>query len=296
MSEAWAFVGFGELGSALAAGLRGAGARNLTAYVRPREDADAARALEERLAASHVARGASLADTVREADVVLVVVPGEAALAIAEECAGALAPGALYVDLTAASPADKVAAAGAVAAVQARYVDVAVLGTVALSGATVPMLASGPGAGSWAEHGKALGLDVREVDAPAGHASRVKLLRSVYLKGRDALVLEMLVAARRHGIDDAVIKSIAGPGEEVSFDALADRILRALAVHAGRRADELGRSSDLLLEAGMDPIVTSASAERLRWLAGTGLRDAFGGERPDRGSDVLDALDRRSAG
>ena len=39
-----------------------------------------------------------------------------------------------------------------------------------------------------------LGLSVSTTDGPPGTAARVKLLRSVYLKGRDALIAEMGIA------------------------------------------------------------------------------------------------------
>jgi hypothetical protein len=109
------------------------------------------------------------------------------------------------------------------------------------------------------------------------------------MKGRDALVLEMMLAARRLGVEDAVVRSIAGPGEQAPFADLAERVLRALAVHAGRRADELESSAELLRELGVEPTVTEAGAERLRRLAELGLRERFGGERPPSGSDTLDA-------
>jgi len=52
------------------------------------------------------------------------------------------------------------------------------------------------------------------------------------MKGRDALILEMMLAARRYGLEDRVAESIKGPGETVPFTALAERVLCALAVHA----------------------------------------------------------------
>jgi 3-hydroxyisobutyrate dehydrogenase-like beta-hydroxyacid dehydrogenase len=132
------------------------------------------------------------------------------------------------------------------------------------------------------------------LDGPAGTAARLKLVRSVFMKGRDALVLEMMLAARRLGVEDEVARSIAGPGEQVPFTELSERVLRALAVHAGRRAEELDSSAALLRELGVDPLVTEAGAERLRRLAATGLRERLGGERPPDGRATLDAAEEAS--
>ena len=63
------------------------------------------------------------------------------------------------------------------------------LGTVATSGFEVPILVSGPGAHGWRTLVDPEGLVVEAIDAPAGHATLLKLLRSVYMKGREALIL-----------------------------------------------------------------------------------------------------------
>jgi 3-hydroxyisobutyrate dehydrogenase-like beta-hydroxyacid dehydrogenase len=173
------------------------------------------------------------------------------------------------------------------------YADGAVLGTVAASGHEVPIAAAGSGAERLRSLTAPAGMAVEAIGPEAGMAARLKLIRSVYMKGRDALVLEMMLAARRMGVEDAVARSIAGPGERVPFTELSDRVLRALAVHAGRRAEELDSSAALLRELGIDPLVSDAAAERLRRLAALGLRERFGGERPADGGTTLDAADEQ---
>jgi hypothetical protein len=98
----------------------------------------------------------------------------------------------------------------------------------------------------------------------------------------------MMLAARKLGVEDEVARSIAGPGEQVPFTELSERVLRALAVHAGRRSDELESAAALLRELGVDPVLTEAGADRLRRIAG--LREHFGGERPADGRATLDAI------
>ena len=289
-----AVVGLGELGSTLAAGLGRSGAA-VRVFTRPRAGAEGRRAIEVRLAETGAVGCESLEGAARGAAAVLAAVPASASTDVALAGAPHLERGALYADLSAAAPADKRDAAAHVAASGALYVDAAVLGTVAMSGLGVPILASGPGAERFRELMAPLGMRVTAIDAPPGHASLVKLLRSVFMKGRDALVLEMVLAAQRYGLEDVVIDSIEGPGERVPFRALAERVLSALAVHAGRRADELAASSEVLADAGVAPVVTDASAERLRRLADSGIREAFGGERPGDAREVLRALERLSA-
>jgi 3-hydroxyisobutyrate dehydrogenase-like beta-hydroxyacid dehydrogenase len=287
----FAFIGFGEFAAQLAAGLRGAGAGNVSAYARPRPDGTAAEALDGRMRALGVRACESLEQAVREADVVIAAVPARAAVDVAQQAAGALGAGALYIDPAPLQPWEKEAAAGLIASAGADYVDVAVLGTVATTGYRVPMLAAGAGARRWSDLGLQLGMNVSVVDGPPGTASLVKLLRSVFMKGRDALLVEMLLAARRYGLDRVVMESIGGRGEDVPFPVLADRVLGSLALYADRRADELAASAEVEARVGVDPLMARAGEERLRRLGRLGLRDRFHGERPKGAEEVLVVLE-----
>jgi 3-hydroxyisobutyrate dehydrogenase-like beta-hydroxyacid dehydrogenase len=276
------FVGFGELAAAWVDGLRGHDGLDVRVYVRTRRDAPPGIHLHHDLAAALAGSG-----------VVLACVPASAALAVAEACLEAIEPGALYVDLAPADPSEKRLLARRMAERDVEYVDAALLGTVVVSGLELPMLAAGPGAERWAQIGSGLGMRITLIPGDAGSATEIKLIRSVYMKGRDALVLEMLVAARRQGVEREVIASIGGAGERVPFEALADRVMGALSVHAGRRADELAASARQLQAAGVEPLVTEAAAQRLRWLAGLGVHEHVTG-RHDDAAGVLDAIDERT--
>jgi 3-hydroxyisobutyrate dehydrogenase-like beta-hydroxyacid dehydrogenase len=287
----FAFVGFGELGSSLAEGLGHSGAHLVRVYTRERSQPAAVAALEDRLRRTGAHRSESLQEALADANAVLSVVPAGASREMAERCAPSLDAGSYYVDLTAAPVTDKQAGAALVAQAGGLYVDGAVLGTVATSGFQVPIVLSGPGAQGWRAMAESGGLVVEALDAPVGHATLLKLLRSVYMKGREALILEMMLAARRYGLAERVAESIQGPGEQVPFTALAERVLCALAVHAERRADELLASSEVVRASGIDPVITRAGSEVLRGLAGLELREAFDRERPSSGKEVLAAIE-----
>jgi 3-hydroxyisobutyrate dehydrogenase-like beta-hydroxyacid dehydrogenase len=288
-------IGFGELGSVLAVGLVAAGVADVRVYVRRRAEADDhARALGTRILSAGAHPHNDLEPALRGVRVAISAVPAAAAGDVAERAAPLLDDGALFVDLSADLPERKAAAAEIVERQGGRYVDVAVMGTAVMSGYGVPMLASGSGAAAWGAIAGSLGMQVDEVEGRAGRASTVKLLRSVYMKGRDALMAEMLVAARRYGLDAELLPTIAGPGEEVSFPELAERVLCSLALHADRRADELDAAAELLRGAGLDPLVTAAAAERLRWISDLGLGEDFAGQRPQALEAVLEAIDART--
>jgi 3-hydroxyisobutyrate dehydrogenase-like beta-hydroxyacid dehydrogenase len=289
-----ALVGVGELACSIAEGLARAGLQEIRGYSRPRADAAAARSLELRAAGAGIVLYPSLEEALSGVGVVMATVPYSAAPEVARTSAPLLEAGCLYIDVAPLAPAEKQEVAALVAANGGSFVDAAVLGTVAADGWQVPIVAAGPGAAAWRELVAPGGMNVRVIDGPPGRAALVKLLRSVYMKGRDALVVETLVAARRWGLETEVIDSIRGPGERVCFRELAERVMRAVSVHAGRRADELEASAGVLREVGLEPTMASAGSERLRWVGQLGLREYFGLEKPEDLEQVFAAIEALS--
>lgn len=275
-----AIIGFGEVGSTFARGLAAGGAE-VEVYSRPREG------LSERVRAVGARPAASAAAAAGGADLVLLALPARCEPPFAE-LAPALGPDAITVDFCSAAPELKAGRAGQIRG----YVDAAILGTVTVAGLSVPIAASGERAPRFARFGSEHGMRVDVIEGPAGQAARLKLLRSVYMKGRDALVVEMLLTARRLGLDQAVLASIGGPAEQVPFPDLAERLITGVAVHAERRADELTAAAELLERSGVEPLMTRAGARLLSEIADTGLREAFGGHRPGDAGEVLAELER----
>ncbi len=284
-----AFVGFGELASSLAEGLAPSGRHRLRAYIRgwPK----ASDTYERRLAASGTSPCGSLAEAVADAEVVLAAVPAMSSLELARQAAAHLKPGALYAELATASGTDKLAAADALQPRGVVYADAAVLGTVASDGFRVPILASGPGAAALRSLLEPNGFRITDMPGPVGQAALVKLLRSAYLKGRDALIVETLLAARRHGLAEIVAETLERPGDRLSFDDISTRVVCSVAVHAGRRAHELEQVGEALREVGIDPALAQAASRTLQRIAGLGLSDVLGDDRPTDRDAVLAAID-----
>lgn len=282
-----ALIGWGELGAALAPAL--ARLHPVVAWSRPRPG------LGERITVAGATPATSLQEAVEDADVVLCALPPAVAPAVALDVLGRVRSGALLADLASSTPEQKQDAARVAARGGVSYADAAVLGTVAASGASVPIVAAGDGAERLAALLRPARMRIDVIGGEAGRAARLKLVRSVFMKGRDALVLETMLAARRHGLESEVARSISGPGEDVPFPALVERVLTGLAVHAERRADELDACAALLRESGIEPIVTDAGTRRLRDPAVLGLRERLRGERPASGSTTLDAIERAAA-
>lgn len=203
-----------------------------------------------------VRRAASVADAVAGAELVIGLTGAASAVAAAEEAAPALAAHACYADFTSAAPETKREIARAVSVAVA---DVAVLAPVPRQGAATPLLVSGPGAGRVAEVFLALGAEVELLEAPVGAAAERKLLRSVFMKGLAATVLEAVTAGEAAGCEQWVRDQIA---RELG-QGLVDRLITGTTAHAARRRHEMTAARDHLAALGTPTAISDAT---LAWL------------------------------
>jgi len=247
-----AVLGLGEAGSALATDLVAAGA--LVRGFDPAVDAPVG-----------VVGCRDDFDAVSGSELVLSVNSAADALDAMRTGIGALGPGAIWADLNTSSPGLKRELEVLSAQHGAVFADVAIMAPVPGWGLAVPMLASGPGARSFAEMLVALGANVEVLDAPSGSAATRKLLRSVFYKGLAAVVLEALWAAEAVGEQHWMREHLA---EELAAAdrALILRLEEGSYRHAHRRAEEMAAASEMLVELGVTPRVSAASLEMLREL------------------------------
>jgi 3-hydroxyisobutyrate dehydrogenase-like beta-hydroxyacid dehydrogenase len=243
-------LGLGEAGARLAAELLSAGVE-----VRGYDPLTSA--------PEGVAQAADPAAAVSGSTAVLALTTGATALAGAESALPGLRPGAVYADLNTTSPALKREVAALVAGAGARFADVALLGPVPAQGLRTPTLASGAGAQAFAELFRPLGMPVEVVSDRPGDAALRKLLRSVFMKGLAASVLESLRAAAAAGETTWLEQEIAG----VIGEPLLERLVEGSRLHAARRVDEMEAARELLLELGVEPRMAAASASVLAELA-----------------------------
>ena len=244
-----AVLGLGEAGGRLAADLASAGVE-----VRGYDPAPTSTPLG-------VERSSDSSSAVSGASIVLALTTAATALAAAEATLPILGNGAIYADLNTASPALKRDLADLVTrSGTARFADVALLGPISDRGLHAPVLASGAGARTFAEVFVPLGMPVLVISEEPGDAAAMKLVRSVFMKGLAAAVVESMQAAeamaRREWLAEEIEKMIDRP--------YLERALEGSRMHAARRIDEMEAARDLLLELGVEPHVANASAAQLR--------------------------------
>lgn len=280
MSARVCLIGFGEVGQTLAHALRRRAA-SLDAWDLQFDDARS----KPSLAAAELGVGMGAGpEAAARADVVISAVTA----AQIEAAAGAVAPhlvrGAWYFDLNSTSPAAKAAAGAVVSAAGGRFVEAAIMSPISPRGAASPMLIGGEHARGFQAIAARLGFTATQVvSGKLGSASAAKMCRSVIVKGLEALVLESLLAARRHGVEEKVLESLRDLHIEDWGDSARYMASRAL-LHGRRRAEEMREVSHTVRDAGLTPHMSEACANWQEWAGAHSLVDA-----PDL-PHLLDAL------
>ena len=285
-----AFIGFGEAGQAIASGLRESGIGEIAAWdiLFPSAEGAKLRAAGEKMGVklAHSAAGA-----VAQADVVVSAVTAASSYEAAESVAPHLSGNPYYLDINSVSPGKKQVTAKLLDG-RARYVDVAVIAPIHPKRHKTPLLISGPHAQSAAPLLQELDMQLRVVDGGVGAAAAIKMIRSVMIKGIEALTLECFLAAHRAGIVDAVADSMKNNYPGIDFKQVADYNLERMADHGERRAAEMEESCATLRELGLDPLMTEATVQRQREMGQFGKIDEVRATLDADRHTMLKAIDK----
>lgn len=290
-----AFVGFGEAAQAFVTGWRQTrppdlSSERITAYDIKTDGAEGIRAEEQADYQNAGIRGCdTAAEAVADADVVFSMVTADQALRAACATAESLPPGTLFFDCNSCAPQTKADAAKAVEAAGGRYVDVAVMAPVHPRLHATPVLVSGPHAAAAVAIMERLRMCAGEVPGDVGQASAVKLVRSIMIKGLEALTVECLLAGRRLGVDERVLQSLDASFPDFGWPQRAAYMLERVATHGPRRAAEMREAAAMVDKAGLPCRMTSAAVEWQQQIGDLDL-DTDGGDHAAQADAILDAM------
>ncbi|VCU69608.1 NAD binding domain of 6-phosphogluconate dehydrogenase [Pigmentiphaga humi] len=277
MNVTLGIIGLGEVGGIFGRGLLGKeGVEAVYAWDTKFAGADGAAARETAKAAGIEAVD-SMAALCAKATLLISAVTASNTLAVAEEAARHVRAGTLFLDLNSASPGTKKTAAAALEAAGARYVEAGVMTSVPPYGIRVPMLLGGKQAQSLAATLNGWGMDAKPVSEELGIASAIKMSRSVMIKGLEALVIESYATARFYGVEDHVLPTLQETFPQIDWTKQGAYFFSRVVQHGKRRAEEMRESARTVQEAGFDPFMTSATAEKQDWVARLAREGVFEG-------------------
>ena len=242
-----AFIGFGEAGRAFADTLRAEGNHALSAF--DRKDAPE---MAEAMAARGVRQGAGPRAAVEGADWIISAVTADQSLEAAEAAAPHLAPGQVFFDINSVSPDRKRATAAVVEGGGARYVDMAVMAPVHPRGHATPVLIAGGAAEELAPALAEAGFALDVVGPGPGEATAVKMVRSLFVKGLEAITVEALLAASASGCFERVLQSLTKSYPGLGWPDNAHYNFERTLKHGARRSAEMRESAATLDALGLN--------------------------------------------
>jgi len=265
------FIGFGEAGQAIASGLRESGIEQIAAWdiLFPESAGERLKAAGEKIG---VRCTNSAADAAADTDIIISAVTAASSLEAARSVEPHLRGRPYYLDINSVSPGRKQETARLLGD-RARYIDVAVVAAIHPARHRTPLLIAGPHASEAAPLLGELEMKLSVVGDGIGQAAAIKMIRSVMIKGVEALTLECFLAAARAGVLDEVTASLNNNYPGLDWPKMSEYNLERMASHGERRAAEMEESAATLRELGLDPLMVEATVKRQREMGAIGKED-----------------------
>jgi 3-hydroxyisobutyrate dehydrogenase-like beta-hydroxyacid dehydrogenase len=287
------FIGFGEAAQAFVGGWRDDGIdKEVVAYDLLFDDEQTSAAKLEECRALDVTPLTSATAVRNACDYIISAVTADQIVAAAESV-GELGERQRYLDINSAAPEKKKTAA---AIVGDGYLDLAVLSPVYPKRHASPILVCGPYAATEQDFLAAIFPDSEVVSERVGEASLVKMIRSVFVKGIEAVAAECALAAYKTGLADRVFPSLDIVLRHNEAKTLTDYTMERVAVHGTRRATEMEEVCATLAGMGLPSHMSQASAQIQRLIGEMKLAETSGGVPEDARAISNTILERLSQG
>ncbi|NOZ64972.1 MAG: NAD(P)-dependent oxidoreductase [Alphaproteobacteria bacterium] len=258
-----AFIGFGEAAMTFVKGWQKTDCPNIKVYD-VKTDNPSATVRQEKIADYDnltVMGCESLNIAVTEADVIFSLVTADQALIAAENTTNHIIKDTLYLDCNSCAPDTKRQAEKLISSKGGRYVDVAVMAPVQVNLNKIPLLLSGPHAGAALVVLESLNMSASIIAGDIGTASSVKMMRSIMIKGMEALMMECVLSACKAGVDDIVLESLEGSFPGFEWRERTAYMLERVMTHGVRRAAEMQEVALTIEQLGLDGKMTKATAD-----------------------------------
>jgi 3-hydroxyisobutyrate dehydrogenase-like beta-hydroxyacid dehydrogenase len=244
-----AFIGFGEAARAFTASLKPLGIDRFTAYD-TKQGTPAAGPVETAAAELGVALAEGPSGAIDSADWIISAVTAASSLEAAQSVESELKAGQVYIDINSVSAKRKQDTAALVRGKGAAYVDMAVMAPVHPRGHKTPVLVAGDSGGVVGETLSRLDFDFRVIGDEVGGATSIKMIRSLFVKGLEAITVQAISAARQAGCYDEVYESLSGSYKVLGWPEYAEYQFERMMRHGVRRAAEMRESANSMRELG----------------------------------------------
>lgn len=245
------FLGFGEAARAFQESLKAADPGvSFSAWDVLLADSATAPAMREEIAGRGVAEVA--VDGLGEVDWVFSAVTADQSYVALDSVVPHLRAGQIVVDINSVSPDRKRQSAELVEAAGAMYLDMAVMGPVHPRGHATPVIVAGRCLAVACPVLRRLGFDFHEAGNEPGQATAIKMVRSLFVKGLEAITVETLLAAQASGCLEEILASLSKTYPGLVWPEFASYQFERTLRHGKRRAAEMRESAATVSALGLN--------------------------------------------
>jgi 3-hydroxyisobutyrate dehydrogenase-like beta-hydroxyacid dehydrogenase len=262
------FIGFGEVGRTFSKEMRGKGAEVYSYDIVDKKPEEGISFLPFK-------------ELIQTCEIIMSTVATHVAIEVAEKAMAYLNSEKTYADMNSTSPSVKKKIAQVVEKSHSNFIEGAILSAVGETGSKASILVSGKTAEEFSHLMNRLGLvNLKYFSPNIGEASLVKMIRSVFSKGLECLLLEMMIAGKRAGVEDYLWKDIVDFMTKNSFEKIAQNWIRTHPLACERRYHEMVQVLETLEELDIEPIMTRGTRDFFQRSRAMGLEKIFG-TKPD---------------
>ncbi len=284
------FIGFGEVGYIFSKAMQKTGAE-IIVYDILLDNAEKAENMIKRIEETGNKFG-SLAEVIQTCDFVLSTVLTNVAGDVASVCAPYLKSGQFFIDLNSTSPSIKIEISKIIGSSGAEFVEGAILGAVGATGSQTKILTAGNKAEEAAQLLNNYGLNVSYYSSEIGKASMFKMLRSIFSKGLENIILELLIAGKRAGIEKDLWADIIDFMSQKPFENIAANWMQSHAVAHERRFYEMLQVRDTMLKIGIEPIMTAGTLSFFERSCSLDFNERFP-QKPNSFMEVVEFMEKK---
>jgi 3-hydroxyisobutyrate dehydrogenase-like beta-hydroxyacid dehydrogenase len=225
---------------------------------------------DEAMSEAIESRGGMVANAIAalaDADWIFSAVTADQSLLAVEPLLRHLRQGQVLIDINSVSPDRKRQTAAAVEAAGATYLDMAVMAPVHPRKHRTPVLIAGHTVEGILPELEALGFSVSIAGPAPGAATAIKMVRSLFVKGLEAITVETLLAAQAAGCLEEILASLSGSVPGLDWPGFAEYQFERTTIHGKRRAAEMQESAATLDALGLNGDLAREIAE-VQWCMG----------------------------
>ncbi len=255
-----AFIGLGEAASSIISGWGNLRNNQIKAYDIKLHSVETKVEIIARAKKLNIRLKLSLHELVKDSDLIFSTVTADQALTVARKSCQFIKDGAYFFDLNSCAPSSKQKSCESIETNGGGYLDVAVMAPLYTKKHLVPLIISGDKASQAHAILEKLPMNVKIIKGPVGRASSIKMVRSIMVKGLEALTAECALAAVEANVLQEVSASLSE--SHPYFDILKHSIynLERSLSHGKRRAEELKEVSKMLEDLKLTNHMSKATA------------------------------------